>query len=319
MVSAFLFTEKGLKQGGQSLIEEWRNFGGSLWLDIAAQSNANETEILLAMQCHPLAIQDIQRQNHPPKLEYFDNSTFVLYRHMRSLNDMLDADMQNIGFFIGKNFLISIHKEDFPICNEVSQHKDFTRLLQTPIELFCAIIRLSANQQLEQIIEIEEELSYTEDLITFHGSDGLLTQVITYRTHLRKLKRMFAYQEKVFAQLLKDAKTLPSQSKGSQHTLHDIYDKFERLLNLITLYYDLCSDLTDAYLSISSHQLNHTMKVLTVITAIFIPLSFIAGVYGMNFNNMPELQWQHGYFLTLLFMFCLACGLLLLFKYKKWL
>jgi|SRR5690554_19851 len=319
MITVHLLTAQTLLKGNASLITQWQSEGGTIWIDIENEDNATESRLLTELQCHPLAIQDAQRVSHPPKVEHFTNNSFILYRNMRSLNDDLDADMQNIAFFVGSNYLITVHKNSFSSTQEVEQHADFVRLMQTPAELMCMLLRLSANLQLERIVSFEENLSSIEELMTFQGSDSLLAEVTGYRTRLRKLKRLFDYQEKAFAQLLRDPKALPSHNKNVHHSLQDVYDKFERLVNLVSLYYDLCGDLSDAYLSLSSHQLNKTMQVLTVITAIFIPLTFIVGVYGMNFAFMPELQWQYGYYGVLLWMLAIAVGLLALFKHKKWL
>lgn len=319
MITVHLLTAQSLLKGDALLIEQWQSEGGTIWIDIENEDNATEYRLLTSLQCHPLAIQDAQRINHPPKVEHFTNNSFILYRNMRSLNDDLDADMQNVALFVGSNYLITVHKNSFSSCQEVEQLTDFVRLMQSPAELMCVLLRLSANLQLERIVGFEENLSSIEELMTFQGSDSLLAQVTGYRTRLRKLKRLYDYQEKSFAQLLRDPKALPSQNKNIHHSLQDVYDKFERLLNLVTLYYDLCGDLSNAYLSVSSHQLNKTIQVLTVITAIFIPLTFIVGVYGMNFTNMPELQWHYGYYGILLWMFVIAVALLAVFKHKKWL
>lgn len=319
MISVHLFTGQELLSGDRQLIEQWQTDGGTIWIDIVNEDNSTETELLTALQCHPLAIQDAQRSRHPPKLEHFANNSFILYRHLRALDEDLQPDMQRVAFFVSANSLITVHKEAFSSAEDIQHHHDFIRFMQCPAELMCAMVRLSANRQIERVLEIEEELSDLEESISNHGSDSLLTQVSGYRTRLRKLKRIFDYQEKVFAQLLREPKLLPAQNKNIRHSLQDVYDKFERLLNMITLYYDLCGDLSDAYLSLTSHQLNRTMQVLTVITAIFIPLSFLAGLYGMNFTHMPELQWQYGYFVILAVMTGIAVGLLALFKHKKWL
>ena len=85
------------------------------------------------------------------------------------------------------------------------------------------------------------------------------------------------------------------------------------------MYYDICGDLIEGYISITSHQLNKTMQILTVITAIFIPLGLLAGLYGMNFEYMPELSWRYSYFVLLGAMFLIASSLLILFKKIKWL
>lgn len=85
------------------------------------------------------------------------------------------------------------------------------------------------------------------------------------------------------------------------------------------MYYEICGDLVDGYISLTSHRLNNTMKVLTIITAIFVPLSFLAGVYGMNFENMPELGMRYSYFILLGVMGSVAVGMLLLFRKLRWL
>ncbi|RKF20373.1 hypothetical protein DBZ36_08015 [Alginatibacterium sediminis] len=108
-------------------------------------------------------------------------------------------------------------------------------------------------------------------------------------------------------------------NQAELHTVIDVHERIERLLSLSQMHYDICSDLVNGYLSVTSHQLNATMRVLTVITAIFIPLGFLAGLYGMNFEYIPELKLTHGYFYLLGFMSILALGLIGLFKKIRWL
>ena len=103
------------------------------------------------------------------------------------------------------------------------------------------------------------------------------------------------------------------------HAMQDVYDKCERLNSLSKLFYDQCGDLVEGHLSLTSHQLNKTMQALTVITAIFIPLGLLAGIYGMNFENMPELHTRYGYYILLGTMVMIATTLLALFKRKGWL
>ena len=112
---------------------------------------------------------------------------------------------------------------------------------------------------------------------------------------------------------------LGSGAGDSYHLRRDLYDRCERLLSLCTLYYELCGDLIDGYISLSSHQLNNTMKILTIITAIFVPITFIAGLYGMNFEYIPELGARYGYFAALGVMAIIATAMLILFRKIRWL
>jgi magnesium transporter len=107
--------------------------------------------------------------------------------------------------------------------------------------------------------------------------------------------------------------------KATHIFLRDLYDHTIRVIDTIETYRDLLSGMMDLYLSSVSNRLNEVMKVLTIITTIFIPLSFIASIYGMNFSNMPELRWDYGYFLILAVMFLLGMGMVVYFRKKKWL
>lgn len=319
MIKVFWLLNQDVHQGSEELIAKWQSLGGYLWVDVASEKDEVETRILTQLGCHHFAINDVQRPNHPPKLEHFDQYSFILYRHILGINTALELTMHNVGLFFNDNMLISVHDMAFVEIETMAERQNFVELLHNPIELMCALVRQSAIEQLDMLSDLEESISEIEDRMTHHGTDSLLEEVLGYRSFLRRLKRVFDYHEKIFSQLSKEPQFLSKKNKNSQHAIRDVYDKFERLLNWVSLYYDLCGDLSDAYLSVSTHQLNRTMQVLTVITAIFIPLSFVAGVYGMNFENMPELEWRYGYFVVLAFMLVMALGLLGLFKYKKWL
>jgi len=103
------------------------------------------------------------------------------------------------------------------------------------------------------------------------------------------------------------------------HELRDVFEHQERANSLASLYYEVSSDLTEGYISLASHRLNNIIRVLTIITAIFVPLSFLAGVYGMNFEYMPELKSHLGYFAVLTVMATVAVTLILLFRRNRWL
>ena len=103
-----------------------------------------------------------------------------------------------------------------------------------------------------------------------------------------------------------------------ENTFSDIHDHLLKLTEMIEANRELTTDIRDSYISLNSHQTNHVMKVLTVITTIFMPLTFIAGLYGMNFHYMPELTWKYGYFATLILMVLVAIGMSLWFKKKGW-
>ena len=150
-----------------------------------------------------------------------------------------------------------------------------------------------------------------------------MRELAAVRSRLRVLRRIFSYHERVAGEIL--AGVSPQLGSGRDpdspfnHERRDLHDRCERLLSLCAMYYEICGDLVESYISISSHQLNNTMKVLTIITALFVPLSFLAGIYGMNFDHMPDLHTRHGYFWLLAVMAAVASAMLLIFRRIRWL
>ena len=110
----------------------------------------------------------------------------------------------------------------------------------------------------------------------------------------------------------------PGISAERQHEINDVYENQERANSLSSLYYELASDLIDGYISLASHRLNNIIKILTIVTTIFVPLGFLAGIYGMNFEYMPELHSRSGYFILLGVMATIVTVLLLVFRRRRW-
>jgi len=304
----------------QQLVNSWQD--GSLsnvWLDIQTQDEENIGELLANLGFHPLAIQDALRKRHPPKIELFDNYTFILYRGILQVDGVIDFQHQQIAFFIGENYIVSLHSE-----RSLGVEQVFDKLLHSmqntsPFQLGLMIMHASAGIYLASVLEFENKLSDMEDAMQQEGSDQMVSELISYRSKLVKLRRIFSYHKSITNSLKSahDEKTLGLSKEI--HEVIDLHDRFDRLHSLVQMHYEICGDLINGYLSITSHQLNATMRVLTVITAVFVPLGFLAGLYGMNFEFMPELKYQYGYFTLLGVMGVLAIGLLSLFKVKRWL
>ena len=158
-------------------------------------------------------------------------------------------------------------------------------------------------------------LRVLEEELVENANDELLSELVGYKTRLRRLRRTFNYHERLFSQWKEDVE---EELGEPDRAMTRLYEAAERLQSLVSLYYDWVGDLSDGYISLASHRLNNIMKVLTVITAIFVPLSFLAGLYGMNFDNIPELHFRYGYFVLLLVMTGIAAALLWLFRKSRW-
>jgi len=321
MIRTQLLTGTGERlEGGPELIERWRNDNESyIWIDLLNEEAKIEKGFLFSLGCPPLAIEDVQRFRHPPKTETFNDYTLILYRGITEFNKDLTIQQMTIALFAGDRCLISCHPRHSLGITHYWENAQQENLLVSPGLLASRIMRFSVGRYLEAILAFESSLNELEDAMQEKPNDEVMRELISYQSRLRKLKRIFSYHEKLVTNLLNDIpQRLIDEDGDIEHGLQDLFERCERLHGLCTMYYEICGDLINGYLSISSHQLNNTMRVLTVITAIFVPLTFIAGIYGMNFDNMPELHTPYGYFYTLGGMLIIAAGFGIV-AFKKWL
>lgn len=323
MITTYLARAKaGITSGAAEQIQLWRDDDSSnIWIDIHFQSDERSAveALLTSLHCHPLAIQDIFRKGHPPKLEFFDNNIFMLYRDISEVLGDLVFDYQPVGFFISERSLITVHPRPSTGIEQVAGNHGLQLLATSPFSLAMKIMHTASGSYLEHVLDFEDDISNKEDQMGEGFGEEALTQLALYKSRLTKTKRIFSYHRNISRQL-KDYQNLttPFPLHDSEHLINDVDDRFERLYSLTQMHYDICSDLINGYISISSHQLNHTMRVLTVITAVFVPLSFLAGIYGMNFEYMPELRFRYAYFVLVGLMLLIAIGLITVFKRKQW-
>lgn len=319
MITVHWLKNNTLHKGNDSLLTQWlENNEGFIWIDISGESLTKEHELLIKSGCHPLAIADAQKERHPPAFEKFSEHIFILYRGIHILGEDLAHNMQAVSMFIAKQSLITVHQKAALDIEQIFKSEELEKLVASPVKLASTILNTCAILYTDSIMQVEESLSELEELMATTPSDDVLNNVLFYRRTLRKFRRTCAYHEKVMANFLKEQHS-SNADESLLHSVQDPYDKFERLLSLSSLYYDLCGDLSDGYLSLTSHQLNKTMQVLTVITAIFVPLTFLAGIYGMNFEYMPELRIKNAYPVLMLVMILVATVLIIFFKKKRWL
>tara|TARA_B110000503_G_scaffold32105_2_gene52172 strand:- start:69191 stop:70099 length:909 start_codon:yes stop_codon:yes gene_type:complete len=302
-------------------VQQWRDQPESiLWLDIQNEVTPDIRSLLLSFDCNELAIKDASRVRHPPKVENFKTNSFILFRGISELDDALTHVPQQLAIWVGQNYLITLHHGHSMSVEYMLQRAVAENLLQSPAVLALGLLHYAAGRYLERLMAAEERIGDLEDQLLGEQSNEALKELVAYRTRLRKLRRTFNYHLRMSETVMSDGCPLLGSGEGdSYHVRRDLYDRCERLSSLCTLYYELCGDLVDGYISLSSHQLNNTMKILTIITAIFVPITFIAGLYGMNFENMPELHHQNGYFFVLGVILAVAVAMIALFKKIRWL
>ncbi|MBD1388954.1 magnesium transporter CorA family protein [Neiella sp. HB171785] len=320
MIRVAYFSEQSITMGDEQLIKQWQNDSGFIWIDFVREPKEQERALLAELGCHTLAIEDAQRDRRPPKVESFDHLSLVLYRGFSKTEELLDVKTMALSAFVGDRILITRRTEPSLGVEAMWQDEQLAHYVQSPALLLSKILNASAIRYTESVLEAEDEISELEDAMLTRSNDELMNRLIILKSHLRKLHRIKSYHVKLVRQILTgDINHFSMDDTEVKHSFRDVYDKFERLESLTALYYDLCGDLIEGYISLSSHQLNKTMQLLTVVSAIFVPLTFIAGIYGMNFEHIPELSFKYGYFVLWGFMAFMASALLILFRRKRWL
>ncbi|HSG62536.1 MAG TPA: magnesium transporter CorA family protein [Pseudomonadales bacterium] len=303
--------------GDLELLDRWRREGGFLWLDIQQSIDEPCRQLLSSFGCHNLAIKDVARERHPPKFEVFNEHSFIIFRGIQSIDENLIVTPLQLSFFVGENYIITVHPGPSVSVDFHLASPQLGELITAPKHLALSIMHYASGRYLDSLLAYDAELADMEEAMLNRGSDELLKDLVRDRSQLRKMRRTFTYHSRLAAELV-EFWDVDAADNELSHRLRDLYDRCERLDTLSAQHYEICGDLVDGYFSLSAHQLNNTMRVLTVITAIFVPLSFLAGLYGMNFEYIPELQMHNGYFILLTVMGLLAVGMIYIFKKKRW-
>ena len=299
------------------LIEEWRsNDELILWLDIEGGENVDSQFLKSQFKINDLVLKDSIRERHPPKFEAFDNNAFVLLRSIELSKTEGGVFFSQISLFLGERFIITRHLSNVAVLdnawNSYSSNKQPENI--SVRKLLYRLFRDIADQYVENIISIEGRLESIEDALDKDEKDTHLPELISFNTSLRKIVRNLEYMEQVSK---KGLKYFTSDDKFI-HEFTDVYEQVERAHSLAKMYQALCADLMNAYISVTSHRVNKVVKILTIVTVLFLPLGFIAGLYGMNFEYMPELKHHYGYFYIIGFMVFIEVLLIVLLKKLKW-
>ena len=328
MIRTLLFDHNMCLQshGGEEQIRVWHNNPDMvIWVDLFEEAGDTEHTLLTVdFGLHPLAITDAQRTRHPAKIEGFSDNTFMLFKGLSEDTNSIDFNTIQIALFVSDRFLVTRHSGVSDSINKLweeildqSENERLSKEKSDPAGLALNLIRFIVNRYLPILLNLENRLEEIEIEFTQNPQDSLLFELIDHKSHLKKMRRIMAYHTVVFEQLKKHEWV--GIKSDSAHEINDVYEQLERATSLAGLYHELASDLQDGYISLASHKLNNIVKLLTIITVIFIPLGFLAGLYGMNFEYIPELKSKYGYFILLSVMASIAIGLLVLFKKIKWL
>lgn len=290
-----------------------------VWIDLVGD-DPEEHRCFLQQQLGltKLAVDDALRQRHPPKYEDIEDGWhFLLMRGFDVGSNSIKFGTIQLAIFWRDNVLVTRHVKPSASVAALEQAlEDGAVETDENWSLLYALLRKLLDLYLPITLKIEARLEEIEELLLSRPSDRLLGELMEFSSQLKRLRRIGAYHEKCLDSM-RSHQVAPSGSGAAQLT--DLLEQAERLHSLSSLLYETTSDLINGYLSVSAHRLNNVMRVLTVVTVLFVPLTFIAGIYGMNFEYIPELKWRWGYFAVIGVMAAMVIGLLALFRRRGWL
>ena len=318
MIQCILSTAGQVEIGGEELIERWQQDGNSwLWVDLYQYPSEQEYDLLVnRFELDAGAVEEAQRDRHPPSFEAFNDYIYLLLKPLDAQSDSLDFSTLQLAMFAGERLLITRHSKPSPYLQKLQERVRNNPGEDTPLSIMTAMGHRVADRYGRVLLDLEQRLDVIEDELFETSGDQLMKELVGYNTGLRKMSRILNYYVDVYGQL---RRKLHKSGNEYADDFDDIFAVTERFASLSNLYQNVINDLIEAYISLNGHHLNQIMKVLTIVTVIFVPLTLLVGIYGMNFENMPELKSHYGYFILLSIMGAIAFILLYLFRKVRWL
>ena len=291
------------------------------WINI---DGLHEVEIIETIgthfDIHPLILEDILHTGQRPKFEDFEKYIFIVFKMLYFDQNGDDILEEQISIILGSNFVISFQEKEGDVFNPVRERiragrfqikkRSIDYLAYALIDAVVDNYFLILEKIGEKIEDLEEELLDNPTPETLQTIHHLKRKLISLRKSIWPLREVIGGLERGESALFHESTTI---------YLKDVYDHTIQVIDTIETFRDMVSGMLDTYLSNVSNKMNEVMKVLTIIATIFIPLTFIAGIYGMNFEFIPELKWHWGYFFIWGLMILIVIGMIFYFRRKKWL
>lgn len=295
--------------------------GKTTWINIDGLGNTREIEKLGKYYgLHPLIMEDIVNTNQRPKIEEYQDFLFIVAKMLYFKEDG-QLENEHISFILGKDYVLSFQETGGDVFEGVRERLSSAKgkirsrgsdylvyaLLDAIVDNYFKVIE----EMSDRIEDLEEQLFITQPSndITFEIQE-LKRTILRIRRAIFPLREVVSRLEKIENELIHDQ---------TKNYIRDLYDHMIQVSENVEIYREMAWGLMDMYMTTISNKMNEVMKVLTIMASIFIPLTFIAGIYGMNFEYMPELEWKYSYFVLWGLMLLIFAGMIYYFRQKKWL
>jgi magnesium transporter len=290
------------------------------WIDVVG---IHEPKVIEQIGCqfhiHPLLMEDIMNTTQRPKIDDLGKYICLILKLITFDEKVMELRIEQLSLVFSDDFVLTFQESESgifkPLRDRIQSSLGRIRRMGTDYlayTLMDAVVDhyfVVMEKMGEKIDNLENEVVANPRRETLRGVQQLRDEILLVRRSVWPLREVVSLLEKADSPLV---------DKSTSFFFRDVYEHTIQVMDTVDTYRDILSGMFDIYLSSISNRLNEVMKVLTIIATIFMPLTFLAGVYGMNFEHMPELKWQYGYFMVLGVMLAIAMGMLVYFRKKKW-
>lgn len=322
VINAVAYDESNFAEAAQLTIETafaLRDKGKILWINVDGLADTSVVQAIgERLKIHPLAIEDILNTEHRAKVEAYDDFLLIVLKSLsRAPNGAFESEQ--VSLLVGADFVVSFQEREGdvfrPILTRLQKPATKLRQLQTDSLMYALLDEVIDNYFLviedfgERIEALEATLVQNPDPRTLSELYGLKRSGLFLRRCLWPLREAVASLERGDSRLI---------AHSTRPFIRDLYSHVVEVLDSVETQREMLSSMLDIYLSSVSNRMNTVIKVLTIITTMFMPMSLVSGIYGMNFQHMPELSWNYGYYYALGVMLVVGLGMLGLFKWNRW-
>jgi magnesium transporter len=291
------------------------------WVHITGLSDTSIIEeVGKIFHLHPLVLEDIVNTDQQPKIEEYEDSLFIVMKKLKFDDKTESIRSEHVPIVLGKNFILTFREEAGDIFDSIRHRIEKSRWRERGLGvdyLAYALIDAIVDAYFSVLEEVGERIESCESLMDENPSPEILKNIHTLRNELIFMKKALWPLRELAGNLVRKPYSLIDDAIAPY--LRDLYDHVIQIVETTDLYREMLSSMRESYASAMSTQMNRVMQVLTIIATIFIPLTFIAGIYGMNFEYMPELSWKYAYPVIWGLMLMIASFMLLYFRKKRWL
>ncbi|MFA6915079.1 MAG: magnesium/cobalt transporter CorA [Parachlamydiales bacterium] len=300
---------------------KYLNQSSCTWLHIRGLSDPHLIEKLGAtLDLHPLILEDVLNPSQRSKLDEYQHHLFLVLRLLRYDENVKQLQDEQINIIFTKNYVVTISEKEHPLFEPIKQRirSPTSRLRRNGTDYLCyALIDAIVDYYFILLVQIDDQLNALEDSLGNNTDEQQGIEAI------QKLKKEISYLQKaiwpvreLINQLIRNDNTLFKNTTKTY--LHDVYDHIIQAVDTIDNFREQTLSLVDMHMSLSSKRLNETMKVLTVVSTIFVPLTFLASIYGMNFLKVPGIDYEWGFHILIISMVIVGIIMVSYFKSKKW-